>query len=380
MSTARPDVIVLGAGVAGLSIAWQLLRKGASVSVVSGTQAAASAVAAGMLAPMPEAQINPALARIAVEGLRAYPAFLDSLAEDTPMRTGFYRCGLLRVAYGDDEATAIRDSVGTYEAAGMSSQWLDTRACVRESPGLGGPQLRGGLVSHEEAQVQPDWVLAALRDAVQRRGGNLVDAQILDVRVTGGGVAVSVSAAGPPAELTAATAVIALGGWSGTLPGASLAVEPVKGQLLTFEGPVGPRPIIYWGHNYLLTKPDATVVLGATMENAGYALDVDDRAEALRAVLDRLWPSLRKEPATARAGLRPATADRLPAVGWVAPTSIYAFTAHFRNGFLLSPLTATLAAGEVLDGVEEAALARFRPARLGAGGGGGGGGLSPSPS
>jgi glycine oxidase len=101
------------------------------------------------------------------------------------------------------------------------------------------------------------------------------------------------------------------------------------------------------------------------MEEAGFAVDVDANAESLRNVLDHLWPSLRSQPALARAGLRPAAEDGLPLIGWVAP-GIYAFTAHFRNGFLLSPMTAAMAAREVLDQAAEEALARFRPDRLGA--------------
>lgn len=371
MSDNQPDVAVLGAGIAGLSIAWRLLRRGATVSVVSGVEPAASAVAAGMLAPMPETEINPAIGRVAVAALRAYPEFLESLAEDTGLRTGFYRCGLLRVAYGDDEAVAIRDNVGAYEAAGMPSQWLEPRGCVSEAPGLGGTGLRGGLVSYEEAQVQADWLLAALRDAVTRRGGKLVDAEVASVTPRGTGVAVRLGAAGSSDELVTPTAVIAMGSWSGTLPGAPLAVRPVKGQLLTFDGPVGPRPIVYWGHNYLLTKPDATVVLGATMEEAGFGVEIDANAESLRDVLDPLWPSLRSQPALARAGLRPAAADGLPVIGWMAP-GIYAFTAHFRNGFLLSPMTSALAANEVVDGGAQELLGRFRPDRLSAQGGPGG--------
>jgi len=167
-------------------------------------------------------------------------------------------------------------------------------------------------------------------------------------------------------ELPAATVVVARGCWSGGLPGAAMPVRPVKGQLLAFAGQPGPAPIVYWGHNYLLTKPDATVVLGATMEDAGFSTEVDEKAEALRAVLDQLWPALATVPATGRAGLRPAAVDGLPVIGWLEPGTIYAFTAHFRNGFLLAPMTADLAANEIVQGVEEDFLRRLRPGRLAA--------------
>jgi glycine/D-amino acid oxidase-like deaminating enzyme len=175
---------------------------------------------------------------------------------------------------------------------------------------------------------------------------------------------IKLRASGAVEELSIAAVVVALGSWSGALPGGAVPIRPVKGQLLIFAGQPGPAPMVYWGHNYLLTKPDASVVLGATMEDAGFSTTVDEKAEALRSLLGRLWPALAAVPATGRAGLRPAAADGLPVIGWIRPRNVYAFTAHFRNGFLLAPMTASLAADEIVDGVEEDFLRRLRPGRL----------------
>jgi glycine/D-amino acid oxidase-like deaminating enzyme len=317
-----------------------------------------------MLAPMPEGDINPGLGRLATEALRSYPRFLEELAEDTELPAGFVRSGLLRVAYNEEEALRIRDRVGAYEAAGMPSRWLDTRAALAQAPGLGEAGLQGGLLSYEEAQVQPDWILGALRDAVVRRGGFFIEAEVLGIQPGADGAVIQLRASGAVEELSIAAVVVALGSWSGALPGAAVPIRPVKGQLLIFAGQPGPAPMVYWGHNYLLTKPDASVVLGATMEDAGFSTTVDEKAEALRSLLDRLWPALAAVPATGRAGLRPAAADGLPVIGWIRPRNVYAFTAHFRNGFLLAPMTASLAADEIVDGVEEDFLRRLRPGRL----------------
>jgi glycine oxidase len=317
-----------------------------------------------MLAPMPEGDINPGLARLASEALRSYPRFLEELAEDTQLPTGFVRSGLLRVAYSDEEALRIRDRVGAYEAAGMPSRWLDARAALAQAPGLGEPGLQGGLLSYEEAQVQPDWILTALGEAVARRGGVFIQAEVLGIQPGADGAHVRLRSSGAVEELGVGAVVVALGSWSGSLAGAAVPVGPVKGQLLAFAGQPGPAPMLYWGHNYLLTKPDASVVLGATMEDAGFSTAVDEKAEALRPLLDRLWPALAAVPATGRAGLRPAAADGLPVIGWIRPRHVYAFTAHFRNGFLLAPMTADLAANEIVAGVEEEFLRRLRPGRL----------------
>jgi glycine oxidase len=359
-----PDVAVLGGGIAGLSIAWPLLRRGLAVTVVAGQQPSASTIAAGMLAPMPETGLNPALGRLAAAGLRAYPEFLDALAEDTDLRTGFEGSGLLRVAYGAKEAEALREQVGTYEAAGMPSRWLDARACLAEVPGLGGAGLSGGLLSYDEAQVQPEWLLAALRDAIRRRGGVLVEAQAVDVLPARGRVTVTLDVAGLRHHLEAGKAVLALGSWSGAIPGVVLPVHPVKGQLLAFARRAGPARIVYWGHDYLLAKPDGSVILGGTMEEAGFSFVPDERAQDLRHLLRRLWPALAEAPAIARAGLRPASPDGMPLTGWLRGGDLYAFTAHFRNGFLLAPLAGRLAANEIADGRPEEMLTPLRPDRF----------------
>jgi glycine oxidase len=358
------EAVVLGGGIAGCTVAWQLVRRGLSVRLVSGREPMASAVAAGMLAPMPETSINPSLGRLGAEALRAYPAFLAELGEDTPGRTGFERTGLLRLAFSSSEAEALREQVGTYEAAGMPSRWLDAAACAREVPGINREGLSGGLLSYEESQVQPDWLLAALRDAFQRRGGALLEAEVLEIAPTQRGVTITLAPGAPAQRLSADVAVLALGSWSGAVAGVSLPVRPVKGQLLVFPNGAGPGRILYWGHNYLLTKPDGSVIMGATMEEAGFSTVTDDQAETLRTILRRLWPVLADVPASPRAGLRPASPDGLPISGWLAEGNVYAFTAHFRNGFLLAPLAAGLAAKEIVGDGEEDLLRNLRPGRF----------------
>ena len=276
---------MLGGGIAGPTIAWWLRRGGAAVTLVGGREPQASAVAAGMLAPMPETALNPALGRLATAGLRDYPEFLSALGEDTDMRTGFERSGVLRLAFSGAEAEALREQVGTYETAGMPSRWLDRNGCAGEAPGVSVEELKGGLLSYEEGQVHPGWLLAALRDAFHRRGGTSVDAEVVEVAPEGGSVSITLAEGGSQRQLSARAAVLALGSWSGAIKGVALPVRPVKGQLLVFPTGTGPSRIVYWGHNYLLTKPDATVVLGATMEDAGFSTDPDQHAEDLRQAL-----------------------------------------------------------------------------------------------
>ena len=361
-----PEVVVLGGGVAGLTIAWELLQRGVAVTVLrpSDRRPPTSLVAAGILAPMAETALNPAIGRLASEALHGYPAFLEALATDSDAPTGFEQTGVLRPAYSPAEAEALREGVGAYEAAGVPSQWLSPADCIREVPGIGAG-LVGGLLTFDEAQVQAEWLMLALADAVARRGGRFVDGEAASVEASGAGVEVRLGPGSGPA-LRADRAVLAMGSWSATLPGLDYPVRPVKGQLLVFPaGSPAPRRILYAGHSYLLGKADGTVILGGTVEERGFDTETDAGAEGLREVLPRLFPALAGAPATARAGLRPSAPDGLPVVGALGQLpAAYVFTAHFRNGFLLSPLTARLAADEIM-GLEVSDMLRpLRPRRL----------------
>ncbi|MEA2646707.1 MAG: glycine oxidase, partial [Chloroflexota bacterium] len=139
-------VAVLGGGVAGLAIAWELLRAGAEVTIVRApaSHPPTSLVAAGILAPMAETAINPGIGRVASEALHGYPAFLAALAEDTDLPTGYQRSGVLRTAYSQAAAEALREGVGAYESAGVPSRWLRPADCAAEVPGIGTEGLVGG--------------------------------------------------------------------------------------------------------------------------------------------------------------------------------------------------------------------------------------------
>ncbi|MEA2682548.1 MAG: glycine oxidase [Chloroflexota bacterium] len=356
-----PRILVIGGGIAGLTIAWELGRGGAAVVLVRSSRPRTSLVAAGMLAPMPESGLSRPITRLASEALRHYPAFLLALGEDSPRNVGFVRSGVLRIATSEEAAAALREEAGTYEAAGLPSQWLSRQSTLALAPGLASGVM-GGLHSFDEAQVQPEWLLAALEEAAPRRGVELVDAEVGSVVPRAGGVDVELDTGG---RLGADLVVLAAGSWSAALGGPAVPVRPVKGQLLAFRDATGPAPILYADHNYLLTKADGTVILGGTMEEAGFSLAGDSVGEGLRGLLPGLWPGLADAPAELRVGLRPATPDGLPIVGALPGTpSVYAFTAHFRNGFLLCPHEARLAASEILQRASPDLLAPLRPRRF----------------
>jgi glycine oxidase len=359
MTAAGAEVLVVGGGIAGSTIAWELARVGAPVTLLRSARPRASLVAAGMLAPMPESAAAAALTHLASQALHHYPTFLEALAEDSSVDVGFRRCGLLRLAGDETARAALREEVGSYEAAGLPSQWLEARPLLELAPGLPA-SIAGGLLSFDEAQVQPAWLLAALEDAAEHRGVRQLTAEVLALAADGREVTLV-----DGTRLGADRVVLAAGSWSGQLGGAQVPVRPVKGQLLVFEDALGPEPIVYAGHDYVVTKPDGTVLVGGTVEEAGFSVDPSPAGEALRELVPRLWPSLDGRPARVRAGLRPATPDGRPVCGPLpGRAAVYAFTGHYRNGFLLCPHGAHLAVNEIVHNQPQPLFKGLRPGRF----------------
>jgi glycine oxidase len=209
--------------------------------------------------------------------------------------------------------------------------------------------------------------MAALEEACERRGICL-ERLPADRIEAAGGVRVQTGAD----HIDADALVIAAGSWSGGIPmppAAPLPVRPVRGQLLQLRFDSSPLTRIVWGAAaYLVPWTDGDMLVGATVEDAGF----DERVTAagVAQLLDAaatLVPSASSAAfVEARAGLRPATSDQLPIVGRSSTMrGVYYATGHYRNGVLLAPLTASLLADLVLDGCEGDGLDVMRPDRFG---------------
>jgi glycine oxidase len=168
--------------------------------------------------------------------------------------------------------------------------------------------------------------------------------------------------------------VIAAGCWSGSgiegLP--ELPIRPIKGQILALRRPLD-RPLaehlIRTPRCYVLDRGDGRVVLGGTMEERGF--DTQVTVDGVYRLLEAAWEVLpdvsELEFEGASAGLRPGTPDNLPVIGRGEPPNVIWATGHYRNGVLLTPITAE-AVAELLTGGEPPAVVRpFAPERFGVG-------------
>jgi len=350
------DVVVAGGGVIGTAIAWRAAAAGLDVVVVDPEQGdAASLVAAGMLAPVSEALFGEGeLLRLNLLAVRRFPSFAAELEEATGHQVGLRREGTLAVAYDPGDYAALIRLTAFRRSAGLDAEELDSRACRALEPFLT-PDVHGGVLFPGDWSVDNRQYAVALGDAARLAKVRFVRDRVLAVRVRDGQVHGARLAGG--ADIDAAHVVVAAGCWSsavGGLPDAlATVVRPVKGQLLRLRHPAGVPPVI--SHTiraivrgtdvYLVPRADGELVVGATQEERG-----PDQTVTAGSVHDLLHDAMSVLPVTSEmilaetcAGLRPGTPDNGPVVGWCGPDGLLLATGHYRNGILMSPVTADAA-------------------------------------
>ena len=373
MVPSRPsDIVVVGAGIVGCAVAYELARRGASVQVIDGRPVGmgATQASAGVLAPYIEADDKDAvLLDLAVRSLELYEQFVSDVASDSGLTVTYHRTGTLEVASSDERMATLRNRAARLDAQGVPLGLLDGHAVRAEEPHLGGDVV-GGLLVPTHGFVAASELTRALAAALRRHGAQLVEGSHAE-RIAGanGDLVVETSRG----SLTGNAVVLAAGSWSGQVAivgmKTSVPVRPVRGQLLhvAWNGP--PLRRVVWGERcYLVPWDDGTLLVGATVEEAGFderttVAGVRDLLDAACDLVPHAWTA---GFLGARAGLRPASADQLPIIGAsrVLPNLMYA-TGHYRNGVLLAPLTAQLVADAMLDGRIDPALRATSPQRFG---------------
>jgi glycine oxidase len=346
--------------VAGLSAAWRAARSGLRVVVLDRDRpgAGASSVAAGMLAPVTEAEFGEEeLLRLNLEAAALWPAFAAELEELTGLPTGYRRSGALVVAVDRDDAEELRRLNELQRSLGLEAKWLVPSAARAIEPGLA-PRIAGAIDAPAEAQADPVALVAALVRAVEDAGGEIRSGtEATGIRIEGDRVT-GVCTTGAEA-LDAGAVVLAAGAWSGRVGGLPSElvprVRPVKGQLLHLRTRPGAARlvgrIVRTPRCYVVPRPDGRVIVGATSEERGFDTSVD--AGAVHRLLEAAWEVLpdvwELELEGACAGLRPGTPDNRPLLGGTPVEGLLFATGHYRNGILLAPVTAARVA-EALTG------------------------------
>jgi glycine oxidase len=365
-----PEVIVIGAGVVGCAIAFELARRKVPVQVVDERPVGmgATQASAGILAPYVEAHEGSPLYDLTVRSLNLFDQFIDCVSSESGHRILYRRTGTLDVAADEADMQALAATAERLSRREVAAKVVDGPTARLEEPQLTADVL-GGLLIPAHGFVSANGLTSALAIAARRHGAVFEARRV--VRIKQAGDAAVVETDGGP--LRGHAVVLAAGSWSGTVEiqgvASRLPVRPVRGQLLclTWQGPA-PRRVTLSRKCYLVPWDDGTVLVGATVEEAGFderatVAGVRDLLEAAAELAPHAWTA---GFGGVRVGLRPGTTDDLPVIGpsGVMPNLMYA-TGHYRNGVLLAPLTAKLVADAMLDNRLDEALPALSPTRFG---------------
>jgi glycine oxidase len=374
MGHSTADVVVIGAGTIGTAIAWRCAQRGCNVTLADpAPERGAWNTAAGMLAPSSELHYEEtALFRLGQASLARYPAFVAELADTTGRDIAFWPCGTLTTAWDAADLAALRDLHTFGRSVGANSHLLTGRELRQLEPALS-PGIPGGLLAQDDHQVDPRALHAALRAAAGRAGVRTVSSAarvtVADSRVTGVELA-------DGTRLVAAVVVLAAGAWSaaveGVPSGCVAPVRPVKGQTVRLRLPGEPRlrhvvrASVKGTPVYLVPRADGRIVVGASSEELGF--DLVPRAGAVyellrdaQTILPELGEAAFEEVCT---GLRPGSPDNAPLIGPSGLDGLVHASGHFRNGILLTPITADAIAQLVVTGALPDAVAPFTPSRF----------------
>jgi glycine oxidase len=366
------DVVIVGGGIIGGAIAFELARRNLRVIVFDRQELMheASWAAAGMLSPAPDCPAAIPLVPLARASLALYPGFIDAIEESSEISTGYRTGGTLEVLCHGDAERELSTLVALHHGLGLACEPLPLEEAQEMEPALG-RDARAAAFLPDEASVNPRSLNAALLDASSMAGAELrpganVVSLIKDKKRCAG----VKTAAGE--AFSAGHIVIAAGCWTSQLPDAApyAPTRPVRGQMVALRHTGIPlRRVLRSERGYIVPRDHETpqnLVAGSTLENAGYEKAVTSGGlEEILGAVNELAPSLASAEILDRwSGLRPGTPDQLPVLGPTDVEGLMIATGHYRNGILLAPVTAKLITDWITEGRTTLNCEDFSPLRF----------------
>ncbi len=370
MGSSASDVLVIGGGIIGTSIALRLARAGLRVSVVDADADAGQATraSAGMLAPQGEMVQPDDFFELSRFSRDLYPGFLDELESLTGERVDYHRDGTLLVALDETQMEELDQVYRAQSQLKLPLERLSGQEVRHRLSGLS-PELAGGVFVPGDHWLDSQQLARVLVKAAEKAGVTFhrgVSAAGLNARTSR---VESASVTAPASTLSARHFVLAAGSWSGPLAqslGLRLPIQPCRGQMVELEAAMDLPFVVRAGMHYLVPRPNRRLLAGTTSEYAGF--DSRVTAGGLHSILQgvmRFAPFLKDAHfRTAWAGLRPDTPDHYPVLGPAVWENLFFATGHFRNGILLAPATAQWVADWILRGQPSRSLDSYRPSRF----------------
>ncbi|WP_375499284.1 glycine oxidase ThiO [uncultured Jatrophihabitans sp.] len=368
------DVLIVGAGAIGAASAWRCAQRGLTVTLVDPEPGrGAWHTAAGMLAPITELHYTETpLLTLNLDSLARYASFAAEVSEESGLPTGYRETGTVAVAWDGADLAALRDLHAFAQRLGARAELITGRELRTLEPAVA-PGLPGALFAPGDHQVDPRLLHAALLEAGRRRG---VQTVLSNASIVTDGARVTGARLSDGTVCSAGTVVLAAGCWSASIDGLPYGtappIRPVKGQTLRLRLPGPPllehvvRGAVKGTPIYIVPRADGRLVVGASTEEAGF-----DRSPRAGAVYELLRDAQSLVPELGEAvldevctGLRPGSPDNAPLVGAGVLDGLVLATGHYRNGILLTPVTADGVAALITYGALPEVLAPFAPNRF----------------
>ena len=359
------EIVVIGGGVIGCAIAYELAKAGERVTLLERNALAqeASWASAGIISSP-----GPGSGPFGLRSFRRYPALIAEVEEAGAMRVGWNQTGETTLIGVDDDPRPLQDMMEWQRQHGLRIEWLEGAALREHEPVL--TERAGAAIFDPDAgSLRVHLLSQALARAATVHGARIreytaaLGLETAGDRVTGVRTAEGV--------IGADVVVLAAGAWSkgiGELAGLNVPTRPVHGQMMAIADPPVPlRTVVAGGGVYLLPRADGTVAVGATVDETGFEKRVTPLGiNALIGIVNGFAPSLNEGRLVETwSGLRPGSADGTPIIG-PAPhrEGLWIATGHFRSGALLAAVTGELVAAGIRTGAVDPLLAPFTPARF----------------
>ncbi|MEF2247562.1 glycine oxidase ThiO [Paenibacillus sp. IITD108] len=366
------SVIILGGGIIGLSCAYEAAKRNYKVTLIEpgllGGQA--SGAAAGMLAPYSEQLEQPdAFFQLCRQSLLMYERWTQEIEQLSKRSVGLINCGSLYVCKHEADIQPLLTRLLWQNEWQAGMEQLEREELLQLEPQLS-KDIVAGLYSPAESHVDAPQLVRALIACCQMLRVRLIEqaGAIEAVEQTDAGITVKYAA--ELKSIRAERLIVCSGAWTSLYESSfnlALPVHPIRGQICAYKNnAVTPAHLIFSAHAYWVMKTDGRLICGASEDVAGYNTETTEQGIGRLVRASENWlPALKRQKLfSSWAGLRPATKDGLPLIGPIDRTGrIIIAAGHYRNGILLSPVTALIAA-DLLDNYLSSSISPFHPARF----------------
>lgn len=364
------DVLIIGGGVIGTAIAYNLRLRGIDVSVMErgeiGSQA--SSAAAGLLAPLGPLSGPGPLADLLLASFAMFPALAPELEEASGMHLEYERPGAFRTTRNPKRIANLKKRMKAWEPLGLQMYWLTGEEARQQEPLLS-PDVCAAIYAPEESQIKAPQVVRAFAKAASNLGARIYSHTEASSLHSSGNKIMSVGTV-QGETIACNRLILAPGAWASWYEKwlhLSIPVSPLHGQILSLQAPTPPLKHIIFGDATYIAPRGESIIVGATKEEVGFEIQVTEKGTA--ALYDtalRFIPALQaSKRETAWAGLRPSTPDRGPLLG-AAPgwENVTLATGHNSVGIILSPLTGKTIAELIATGHTPEVIRPFSPDRF----------------